>query len=125
MAIAFGRPLAIPGTPNSGQSRHRVKLFPAGTAGEEQRAIFLNSTGSGQSAGRWDKRRAIARQLSQIGLGETTDAARRITSRSMKSRDALLFQDQDIGYTPARQMVSGRGAGETGADNDIVKIVSW
>ena len=59
----------------------------------------------------------------QLRLGDALAQHRRIAPGGMKSGNAFLLQEQNVGTAAPRQLISGGGAGKTSADDDIFEGV--
>src|ERR1041384_8465200 len=95
-----------------------LKFLPTGSAPQKQRTVLLKSHRFRPVTRKLaQKGAACAGERGQIGIWDTLPHHRGIAPGRMEAGNALLLEQEHAARASARQMISGRGAGETGARN--------
>src|SRR4029078_991963 len=100
-----------------------LKFLPTGSAPQKQRTVLLKSHRFRPVTRKLaQKGAACAGERGQIGLWHRWPRHRGTAPGRMEAGNALLLEQEHAARAPARQMISGRGAGKTCTDNDVIVI---
>src|SRR5690349_17615407 len=98
-----------------------LKFLPPRTATQKQRTVLFKCHGLRPVIRKLTQKcTACARERGQVGIRDTLPHHRGIAAGRMKTGNAFLLEQEHTARATAGQVISGRGASKTCADNDVI-----